>query len=291
LRSDLLQFARSAGDNGTDINLDVTLDAICSSVRATYGVLLGLREGQLKLVGKYNWDSTNITIPLDLVKVDDIISLEVDTFPQPFSEAALLVPLYKETSQVGALILGQPVNGVHYAQTDIDMLLYPSDHLSELLYASQQEREYYSQVAGIIKERKSKQVFRIERIGAKQVEDALRKMADYAYLGNHPLSKMNLVDEKLDQGKTTHIDRGKALYKVLEEGIEKLRPDKESPRDPPPREWHAYYILRDAYVDEVQNRDIMSRLYISEGTFNRTRRAAIRAVTQALEEMGTALDT
>ena len=44
-------------------------------------------------------------------------------------------------------------------------------------------------------------------------------------------------------------------------------------------------ILHSAYFEDVPNRDIMSRLYISEGTFNRTRRAALRAVTQTLEEM------
>jgi hypothetical protein len=38
------------------------------------------------------------------------------------------------------------------------------------------------------------------------------------------------------------------------------------------------------------NREIMSRLYISEGTFNRTRRAAIRSVARMLEEMEAALN-
>jgi hypothetical protein len=37
-------------------------------------------------------------------------------------------------------------------------------------------------------------------------------------------------------------------------------------------------------VDEL-NRDIMSRLYISEGTFNRTRRRAVRGVARALQEV------
>jgi len=33
------------------------------------------------------------------------------------------------------------------------------------------------------------------------------------------------------------------------------------------------------------NRDIMARLYIGEGTFNRARRRAIRGVARALKEM------
>jgi len=33
------------------------------------------------------------------------------------------------------------------------------------------------------------------------------------------------------------------------------------------------------------NRDIMNRLYVSEGTFNRTRRRAIRGVAKAIGEI------
>jgi hypothetical protein len=43
--------------------------------------------------------------------------------------------------------------------------------------------------------------------------------------------------------------------------------------------------LHEAYIEEKLNRDIMSRLYISEGTFNRTRRAAIRSLARILGEM------
>jgi hypothetical protein len=43
--------------------------------------------------------------------------------------------------------------------------------------------------------------------------------------------------------------------------------------------------LHDAYVLGELNRDIMSKLYISEGTFNRTRRRAVRGVAKALQEM------
>jgi hypothetical protein len=52
----------------------------------------------------------------------------------------------------------------------------------------------------------------------------------------------------------------------------------------PRREWYPYIILRDAYVNCLPNREIMDRLYISEGTFNRTRRSAIRSLTRQLIE-------
>jgi hypothetical protein len=75
------------------------------------------------------------------------------------------------------------------------------------------------------------------------------------------------------------------VYEVLEEAVMKLRPEVDYPGDPAPREWHAFIILHGAYFENKLNRDIMSQLYISEGTFNRTRRAALRTVSRVLAEM------
>jgi hypothetical protein len=51
-----------------------------------------------------------------------------------------------------------------------------------------------------------------------------------------------------------------------------------------PRAWYAYIILHDAYLEGARNRDVMARLYISEGTFNRTRRLALRGVARWMSE-------
>jgi hypothetical protein len=83
----------------------------------------------------------------------------------------------------------------------------------------------------------------------------------------------------------THVDKGKAVYQLIVHLLEKLRPEQDEPRGPIPREWHAYLVLHDAYVEDRLNRDIMSKLYISEGTFNRTRRSAIRTLARMLSEM------
>jgi hypothetical protein len=101
---------------------------------------------------------------------------------------------------------------------------------------------------------------------------------------------MQIVELKMGGRKTTfvtHIDRGKALNEVLLQALHKLRPEgNEPPRHQvPSREWHPFIVLHDAYVLGELNRDIMNRLYISEGTFNRTRRRALRGVARALMEM------
>ena len=120
---------------------------------------------------------------------------------------------------------------------------------------------------------------RAARATAEAYVDLLGRLADT------PLANLELVQKKLG-GRKTHLERGKAVQAVLLETLEEMRPSREvQPRDPPPREWYPYLILRDAYLEEVSNRDIMLKLYISEGTFNRTRRAAVRSLARALTEM------
>jgi hypothetical protein len=122
------------------------------------------------------------------------------------------------------------------------------------------------------------------------VEDALRQLHDYSYLGEHALARLKVVQwylEGREPGFVTHIDRGKALSEVLVRAMQKLRPEGSEPNrlEVPSREWHLFLVLYAAYVEGDPNREIMSRLYIGEGTFNRTRRRALRGVAKALQEM------
>jgi hypothetical protein len=89
----------------------------------------------------------------------------------------------------------------------------------------------------------------------------------------------------------TFITRGKAVSNLLAKAVLKLKPEQEKPAGAPSRSWYPYLILRNAYLESVFNREIMSQLYISEGTFNRTRRAAIQSVARILEEMEASLNS
>ncbi len=167
---------------------------------------------------------------------------------------------------------------------ELNKILYPGDQLADLLQESQAGAIRLAEISELAQE-PVHHFNIIQDISPGQVEEVLRKLFDYSYLGQHSMANLALVEGMLEQDKETYLDRGKALNKVLVQAIEKLRPDKDPPKNPPPREWYAYSVLYDAYVNEVQNRDIMSRLYISEGTFNRTRRSAIRSVALLLEEL------
>jgi hypothetical protein len=112
----------------------------------------------------------------------------------------------------------------------------------------------------------------------KHIEEGYRSLNDYSTLGKSPLVQLLGIQAH------DHIEAGKLVQRKLTEVIEKLRPAGDPPCEPLPREWYAYTILHDAYIEDRMTRDIMGKLYISEGTYFRMRRHALRGVTRALLE-------
>jgi hypothetical protein len=112
----------------------------------------------------------------------------------------------------------------------------------------------------------------------KIVEEALRHLPDTVTLGQSALAAKITI--KAD----SHIERGKQVQELLTSAIEAFKPGEKRPPEPLPRVWYNHAVLHDAYVEGVPNREIMARLYISEGTFNRTRRNAIRGLARMLME-------
>ncbi len=291
LRSNLWRLIRQTGE-GEDLQerLGHALDGLCSTVSATYGLILTCEVQTLKPVAAFRWSGATVTLPTSSLAADDYLHLEPGYFPAPLDEAALLVPLYAESGQLGALLLGRPSNGIRYRDDEVERIVRLADRISEAIDAAQRKRLYIQQISQLAQAQQA--VIPAENqntIAVEAVEMALRKLYDYSFLGDSPLGELRLVSSRVAQGQITTLDRGKTVHVVLLEAVNKLRPGMEVSRDPPPREWYPYLILRDAYMEEISNRDIMLKLYISEGTFNRTRRAAVRSVARTLEEMEAAL--
>ena len=286
LRSNLQRLSRLAGE-GDDFheNLNETLKSLCLSTRATYGIIFTFEGEWARPISDFRWRDIPIELSAPTLSADDVLHLEARHLPEPLDEAALLVPLYAEAEQVGALVLGQPINGVRYADDDVESILHPADRIADVIYISKRKNEYLSRLSKLSEEHRSHAAISAPSIPINVVEDILRNLFDYAYLADTPLADMQLVRKGLDAGQKTHLERGKAVYAVIVEALEHLRPAGQVPPEPIPREWYPYIILRDAYLEDVPNRDIMSKLYISEGTFNRTRRGAIRTLARELTEM------
>lgn len=117
-----------------------------------------------------------------------------------------------------------------------------------------------------------------EADSTKMVDDGLRHFSDVVSLGQSHLA------DWLHVSGNSHIERGKTVQTLLREAIQSLRPEGERPPEPLPREWYNHVVLHDAYIRGVPNREVIARLYVSEGTFHRIRRHAVRGVARYLAE-------
>jgi GAF domain-containing protein len=312
LRANLRALAREAGiGQSLPERLQSILAALCAALQIRRG-LVALREGDL-----FVCRATERALPVGqtyaapLLEAEEIVDL-----PRPGQAGpeglVLLVPLHAGEEQIGALVLGAREADQPYSEEDRLLLDDLAEQVATVIQATRfqeanaqaisdmvaefREREHslQRQMQEVLAEREVAARPVLAGVGEKQfvslVEDALRRLHDYPYLGEHALARLRVVDHYLaecEEEVVTHLDRGKALSQVLTQALDKLRPPgtEPGPHDVPPREWHSYLILHGAYVRGALNRDLMSWLYVGEGTFNRTRRRAVRAVAKALQEM------
>jgi len=286
LRMKLRGLISLAGEpQALEESLSLALKVLCESVRATFGLILIFDSDTATQLVSHKWEEEAVKTGTSGLILDDVVQPEMGHETSPIGKAALIIPLYDGIKQVGVLILGSPENALRYAQSDIERLLELSDRISDLLHTLQREKEYLANLAEFTRTKRPALDTNIEIVSVAVVEDSLRNLHDFAHLGDCPLMKLIQVNEKLSSDNVTHLDRGKAVHDLLLSTLEKLRPLGEIPHEPIPREWFPFIILHEAYMNGVQNRDIMSKLYISEGTFNRIRRTAIRSLARAITEM------
>jgi hypothetical protein len=269
-------------------NLSTALETLCGFVRATYGLIILFKADGLQPGASYRWRHPLPNLEPNAFRSDDVVRLPARKFMPPLEEAALLVPLYAGEVQQGVLILGRPENALSYAPSDIERLLDASDRIADLIRDAHRESEHLAHLTQIAQTPPPKLNLDGE-VSAKAVEEALRNLYDYTYLSDSALSKLKRVQSLSGNPNATHLDRGKLVYQTILDGLEKLRPPGELPPEPVPRQWYPYLILYSAYLENKPNHEIMTRLYISEGTFNRTRRAAIRSLARTLSEMESAV--
>jgi len=270
------------------------LAALVEGIEAQWGAIALRAENDFTVRASYHWKSVGERLPGDQIAVRELTTLPTADNTEA---VAVIAPFIVEGVFTGAILLGQPKGAAAYSQDDLDLIAEAADRLAELSLRFQQQAAHASEIDKMLREFQEREHELHQEVAAlrapakqeavspelvAQVEDALRRLYDYAYLGEQALGERVLPHDQ----SSTHLNRGKALNALLIATIEKLRPPVAvEPRDLPAREWHPYLILRDAYVRCESNRDIMSRLYVSEATFHRTRRSALRAVTQALIEL------
>ncbi|MGE5250015.1 MAG: hypothetical protein ACM3QS_07340 [Bacteroidota bacterium] len=285
LRDSFRKLARRAyGTDALEETLSAGLETLCLFVHASYGLILLFKDGRVHPAASHPRRRFLPNLMPEALNSDDLVHLQANELPPPLQGAALLIPLYGRDNQEGALILGRPEEASQYEESEIERLLDAGDHISELIRESRREDEHLARLSQLA-QTPLHALDMNNAMPSKTVEDGLRNLFDYAYLADSPLAKLKQMEQFDGNGVVTHLDRGKCVYQILLLALEKLRPPGEVPCEPIPRQWYPYLILHDAYMENKSNNEIMMRLYISEGTFNRTRRAAIRSVARVVMEM------
>jgi hypothetical protein len=264
------------------------LDLLCNTIRASGG-FIATRNGENFVVA-----ATRHTLPLGSQFPNSEISYEDIAQPDAgqFPDIDWIAPVFEADSQVAVMGVGYPKKRLHYSADDMDLISEFAERVGTLVSLSNSRpskaeklRQFVDEVhsdASYLQSRADEMMGSMELTPdpelIKMVEEGLRQLTDCIALGELPL-----VDWAGISG-GSYIERGKRLQEILLEGIEALRPEGTRPGEPLPRVWYNYAILQDAYVEGVTNREIMARLYISEGTFNRTRRNALRGLARLLLE-------
>lgn len=321
LRANLRNLASEAGTTQSlSEQLQTILAWLCETLSVKRGAIALDEDGAFLVRAAQGTSLAGQAIPQPAILGHEIAELPAAS-PQGLASAAtlealqgmaLLVPIAAGGSQVGALLLGPRAGDQPYQDEDLMLLEDVADQLASVIGMARLQEENARAVNAMVAEFRERELAMHRQMQemmaagtapapaglagmsqaelVAQVEDALRRLHDYHALGERPLAHLAIVRQTLDAagpGITTTIDRGKALSKVLVQAITKLQPEGVPPRPHavPPREWHQFIVLYDSYVLNELNRDTMSKLYIGEGTFNRTRRRALQGVARVLQDM------
>lgn len=270
------------------------LAILCHNLDATSG-FIAVRDPDstadeyvFQIVASLHSLPVGASLPPKEIVIDELIQ------PRGYLAEAVdwLAPVFGGGEHIGLVGLGARKGQRAYSEDDLFWLEDIADDIGAMIFAhrikqAQASLESESRVDETVisqiqrdgaEHLLSTLAYRLDRDMVKCVEEGLRDFHDYSKLGTSPL--VSLFNVSGDD----HIERGKLVQLKLIDILEKLRPQGKPPTEPLPREWHSYTILYGAYVDEKPAREIMGKLYISEGTYYRTRRRALRGVTRALLE-------
>ena len=276
------------GEAALKSHLQEGLELLCQTIDVQGGFVAIRREDEFHVMASKSSVPIGSVMSKSVVACDDLCQPETDQLPK----IAWIAPSFEGQTQVAVVGIRRSGSRMDISSGNLELLAEAADQVGTIVSLSNIHSGQENQLSVAIAEsqKKTNELNSatndlLDTISAdpdvdfvKMVEEALRNLTDTITLGQMPLAAILGMDAK------THIERGKELQTLLTSSIELLKPAEERPPEPLPRIWYNHAVLYDAYVEGVQNREIMARLYISEGTFNRTRRNAIRGLARLLVE-------
>jgi len=271
----------SSAEDALKIRLQAGLNLLCQTLNTSGGLIAVRREDEFVVTATKNSVPLESRFSSDLFSYDDITEVTEN-------DLVWVAPTFDGQTQIAIVGIAKPKKKLDYSTGELDLLGEFADQIGTVIslhnlrpQQTQQIRQLVANVSEINlveKEMMSAITKNPDEDFIKILEEGLRHLPDTITLGQLALAEQIKVDGE------SHIERGKNLQQTLIKSIELLRPAEKRPEEPLPRVWYNYVVLNDAYVEGVPNREIMARLYISEGTFNRTRRNAIRGLARLLME-------
>jgi hypothetical protein len=263
--------------------LTTGLTLLCKVINASGGFIA------IRTDGRYIVSTSNRSLPAGSEIPISAVGTEIQ---QPAgnlrNEIDWLAPALENQTPVAVIGIGPSRSNNEYSNEDIDMLAEVADRVGSIVHLQSHNNGASPSAnkgvdARVNMESESDQLLSAlisapDPDFVKTVEEGLRNISDTIKLGESPLVKLLNIREG------TQLERGRAVRDQLIHAIEMLKPDTPRPPEPLPRDWYNYVVLYDAYVKDVPNREIMARMYVSEGTFNRSRRNALRGVARYLLE-------
>jgi len=266
------------------------LAILCTNLSASGGFIATRQDNQFTVVASFH------SLPIGKPFLSKDIALE--GFAQPtsaiFPQIAWLAPGFAGSEQIAVIGIGLRKDKIPYEEEDLYWLEDIAHEIGQIVYFNVQPRsvavhdiEGERAMPGIEANQPIDQGGLLSALAYKPdlelvncIEDGYKHLNDYDELGKSPLVELFGIEG------SDHLECGKLVHIKLIQILEKLRPTGLPPGEPLPREWYAYTILHDAYVNDSLSRDIMGKLYIGEGTYYRVRRQALRGITRAVLEMG-----
>ena len=278
----------SPNEQAVHTHMQKGLDLLCETLDAQGG-FVAVRRGDHFVVM-----ATRSSFEVESNFLESQLACEDVSKPtdEKLTSIAWIAPSFEGQKQVAVVGIALPNSRIDYSTGNLELLADVADHIGTIvslvsLQSKQSDPLRVAESQTSISELSSASGQMLEALSThadegfvKLVEDALRHYSDYIALGQSSLADWAGITGG------SHIERGKRLQALLAESIESFCPADRRPAEPLPRVWYNYVVLHDAYVDGVPNREIMARLYISEGTFNRTRRSALRSLARSLIEKG-----
>jgi hypothetical protein len=269
-------------DHALKSRLQEGLELLCKTINAPGG-FVAVRRGEkfLVLAGRSSV-GVGSEISAEAVTCEDVSHPTAEEL----ASIAWLAPSFEGRMQVAVVGIEKSETRLEYSSGNLELLAEVADQIGTIVSLSSTQPQPGVEIQSVSETKlKSATGEMLDSISAhpddefiSMVADALRHLPDAITLGQSALA------EKMPIRAESHVERGKRLQEILTVSIESFKPAEKRPPEPLPRVWYNHAVLYDAYVEGVPNREIMARLYISEGTFNRTRRNAIRGLARMLME-------